>query len=54
MSRLIALVAATLGSAFGWWVGSWVGVMTAFFLSVVGTAAGIYFGNRLAKEYFTY
>ncbi len=46
------LVAATLGSALGWWIGSFVGLMTAFILSVVGTAAGVYFGGRLAREYF--
>jgi outer membrane lipoprotein SlyB len=52
MSRLLAFVGATLGGAIGWWLGSAVGLMTSFLLSVVGTAAGVYYGRRLAHQYF--
>ena len=33
------------------WVGGSVGVMTAFLLSVVGTAGGVYFGRWIARQY---
>ena len=48
MSKLLAFVGATIGGALGWWLGARVGMMTAFFLSVVGTAAGVYVGRRIA------
>ena len=51
MSKLLALVGATLGGAVGWWLGARVGVMTAFTLSVIGTAAGVYVGRRIAATY---
>ena len=51
MSRVFALLGATLGSAIGWWLGGHVGVMTAFLLSMVGTGIGIYGGTRTARYY---
>jgi hypothetical protein len=30
MTRLFGLVEATMGSAFGWWFGEHIGLMTAF------------------------
>ena len=38
--KIIKLVVSTLGGYAGWQLGSYVGLMTAFFLSVVGTALG--------------
>ena len=51
MNKVFGFVGATVGSTAGWWVGAHVGFMTAFFLSVVGTGAGLYAGRRLAAEY---
>jgi len=51
MARLFGLVGATMGSAFGWWLGEHVGLMTAFFISMVGTGVGLYFGRQLADTY---
>jgi uncharacterized membrane protein YeaQ/YmgE (transglycosylase-associated protein family) len=48
MSKLLAFVGATLGGAVGWWLGDRAGMMTAFILSVIGTAIGVYVGRRLA------
>jgi len=48
---LIVTVLASLGGALGWWVGNLEGVMTGFFLSVVGTAVGVYLARRLIVEY---
>jgi H+/Cl- antiporter ClcA len=51
VSRLIAFVGATIGSSFGWWVGSWFGFATAALLSIVGMAAGLYAGRRVEQRY---
>ena len=48
MSKLLSLIGAIIGGTAGWWLGQRVGVMTAFCLSVVGTAAGVYVGRRIA------
>ena len=52
MTKLLGWICATLGSALGWWLGAPAGMMTAFLVSIVGTAAGLYIGRRLATEYF--
>ena len=46
MRKLLVLVAATVGSGLGWWMGEHVGVMTAFFVSLLGTGAGAYGASR--------
>ena len=45
------MVGGTLGSALGWWLGALEGIMTAFFLSVLGTGLGVYLARRLMDEY---
>jgi hypothetical protein len=51
VSKLFAFVGMTVFSAVGWWLGAFVGVMTAWMLSAVGTGVGIYVGKRLASHY---
>jgi hypothetical protein len=51
MTRMLLFVACTIGGAVGWWIGSLVGTMTAFLVSLVGTAAGVYAVRRFAAEY---
>lgn len=51
MSKLLALIGATAGGALGWWLGSGIGLMTAFLLGVVGTALGTYAGRRIAARF---
>jgi len=46
MERIIVFVGASVGGALGWWLGAQVGVMTAFFVSIVGTGAGMYLARR--------
>ncbi len=46
MERIIVFVGASVGGALGWWIGERVGLMTAFFVSCIGTGAGIYFARR--------
>ena len=51
VSKVVGFIGATLGGAAGWWVGARVGTMTAFFLSVLGTAAGVYGARRWLQDY---
>ncbi len=48
---MMVLLGSSVGGAIGWWLGAFAGQMTAFFVSLVGTAAGVYFANRLARHY---
>lgn len=50
MERLIVFIGASVGGALGWWLGERVGLMTAFFVSTVGTGAGIYFARRWVRS----
>ncbi len=52
MRKLFAFLGATVLGWVGWWLGAFVGVMTAFFVSMVGTGVGMYAGARIARDYF--
>ena len=51
MTRLLLFLGATIGGSLGWWLGSYVGTMTAFFAMVVGTGVGVYLARRFANSY---
>lgn len=51
MTKLFVFAGATVGGYVGWWLGSNIGFMTAFMLSMVGTGIGMYAGNRVAHNY---
>jgi hypothetical protein len=51
MIKLVVFVGATIGGAIGWWIGALIGTMTAFMISIVGTAAGVYFARRWIAGY---
>jgi len=51
MKKLLGFIGATVGSYAGWWLGSGVGTMTSFMLSMVGTGVGLYAGWRMAARY---
>jgi membrane protein YqaA with SNARE-associated domain len=51
MSKLLVFAGATLGGAVGWWLGAFVGVFTAFTISMIGTGVGMYAGRRFAVDY---
>ena len=51
MGKLFAFIGATIGSYAGWALGEKFGFTTAFMLSMVGTGVGIYFGQRVARNY---
>ncbi|HXJ32723.1 MAG TPA: hypothetical protein VMS22_01675 [Candidatus Eisenbacteria bacterium] len=50
MGRLFAGIGATAGGWVGWIIGAKVGFMTAYMVSILGTAAGVYYGRRFADS----
>jgi len=48
---MFKMTGATIGGAIGWWLGSFVGFMTAYMVSTVLCAAGWYYGGLLAKRH---
>jgi hypothetical protein len=48
MSNFFAFVGATVGGWIGWAIAARFGIMTAWMVSAVGTAAGVYLGRRAA------
>jgi len=51
MERLFMMLVSTVGSAVGWWLGAHAGLMTAFVLSIVGMALGVWAGRELARRW---
>jgi hypothetical protein len=49
--KILMLVATTLGGALGWSLGSRAGLMTAFFLSTVGSGLGLWAAARFGREF---
>lgn len=52
MKKLLSLLFSTIGGSIGWWAGDYIGMVTAFILSMIGTGIGMYYGVRLAREYW--
>lgn len=50
MKWIIASLGATIGGYAGWWAGNFVGLFTAYILSILGTAAGLYYARKWAAE----
>ncbi len=51
MVKLLMLITSTVGGGLGWWLGDAFGIMTAFMLSIGGTAIGVWGGRHLAKSW---
>jgi len=51
MEKIIVIVTTTILSGIGWWLGAFVGIFTAFTLSIVGTGFGVYFGRKFVRDY---
>jgi hypothetical protein len=51
MSRVLALLGATVGGWIGWSVASPAGFFTAFIVSTVVSGIGLWGGRRLAREW---
>ena len=51
MKGILILAATALGGWIGWALGERLGLGVALFLSLVGTAAGLYFARRLMRYF---
>lgn len=51
MTKLMVLIGATAGGWLGWFAGQRFGTMTAYIISMIGTAVGIYVARRWASHY---
>src|SRR5215472_2732676 len=51
MGKIASFIGMTVGGAIGWYAGNFVGIMTAFFLSCVGTGVGLYIARRAMQQY---
>lgn len=51
MSKILMFIGASAGGSAGWWIGAHVGIMTAFFVSVLGSALGLYGAHRFTSTY---
>jgi hypothetical protein len=51
MKKVLVILSISIGGWIGWWLGNYIGFMTAYFLSVVGGAAGLYFGRKIMRNY---
>jgi hypothetical protein len=49
MGGFFAFVGGSVGGWIGWVVGAHIGLMTAYVLSVAGTAVGVFGGRRAAS-----
>jgi hypothetical protein len=51
MKKVLIIVFISIGGWIGWWLGNHFGLMTAYLLSVVGGAAGLYIGRKIMSNY---
>lgn len=49
LANIIVFVVASTAGAIGWWAGSLIGFMTAFFVSIIGTALGTYYARKWTR-----
>jgi hypothetical protein len=47
---MLPTLGAFIGGSIGWYLGALVGTGTAFVLSMVGTAVGVYFAKNLKAK----
>jgi len=50
MQKLLTMIGMTVGGYVGWAIGAPVGIFTAFMVSMVGTAVGLYAARRFADR----
>ena len=51
MKGILLCFGASAGSAVGWWIGNYFGLMTAIVLSGIGTGLGVWGTRWLMREY---
>lgn len=50
VSKILSILGATIGGMAGWWLGAFIGTMTAFIVSTIASGFGIYYGRRIAQN----
>jgi hypothetical protein len=50
MGKLLVIIGATFGGWLGWWLGELIGIMTAYFVSLIGMALGVYAVKRFMRS----
>jgi hypothetical protein len=50
MEKVLVFVGVTVGSYIGWIIGARINFFTAFVLSIIGTAIGLYSARRFVRE----
>jgi hypothetical protein len=53
MKKTRIFVGLTVLGWVGWWIGSKIGLMTAFVVSGIGSMVGVYVGWRINRDYFS-
>jgi hypothetical protein len=51
MKKIILLLSITLFSWLGWWLGAYIGIMTAWLLGFAGSLLGVVIGVRFNQAY---
>ena len=51
MNKLSIFIGMTVLGWVGWWLGAKVGVMTAFWVSSLGSMVGVYLGWRVYRDF---
>ncbi len=54
MAAIFVLIMSSVAGAIGWWVGEFFGFMPALVISTVASVFGVYYGQRINREYFGY
>ncbi|HUT23745.1 MAG TPA: hypothetical protein VM492_05335 [Sumerlaeia bacterium] len=53
MNAICIFVCMTVLGSIGWWIGSHLGIMTAYTLSGIASLAGVYVGWRINRDYLS-
>jgi hypothetical protein len=48
---IVVSICVSLGAAAGWWLGAGLGLMTGYFLALLGASAGLYLGRQFGRNY---
>jgi hypothetical protein len=52
MKKLLIMIGVTVFGTIGWWLGDFIGTMTAYLLSAAGSMFGVYVAWRIHRDYF--
>jgi hypothetical protein len=50
VNKLLALIGSFIGGYVGWWIATPLGFWGQFVVSMIGTAAGTYYGRKVVDR----